>query len=66
MTKEPTPIRYQSGICLGWVIFATEEEALAYGKIVHARGDKINGGYYDGVPCGAVEKVADGWSVTVA
>lgn len=51
-TDYPTPIFRSSRICFGIDYFATEEEAEIAAEIVTKRGDRINGGYYDGALCG--------------
>lgn len=66
MEQEFHPIRYISGIALGWSVFATREEAEAFAKHVFKRGDTYNGGYYHGQPLGHISKVEDGWRVSHA
>jgi ribosomal protein L27 len=48
----PTPIRTSSRTCYGVQWFATEDDAMTMDAIVRERGDRYNGGYYDGMRCG--------------
>lgn len=51
-TTNPTPIKTSSRTCFGIEWFATEAEATARSETVRARGDRVNGGFYDGMSCG--------------
>lgn len=48
----PEPVKTFSGIAYGIHYFASEEEAELAGRLVRAKGDTFNGGFFDGVPCG--------------
>lgn len=50
--NEPTPVKTEARICFGIEYFGTPAEADRFAKIVRARGDTYNGGYFDGMPCG--------------
>ena len=45
-------IARDSRTCFGLHYLASREEAEFYGKHVRDRGDRVNGGMFDGMPCG--------------
>lgn len=51
-TTLPTPIKIDSRICFAIHWFSTETDALTYAAYIRKRGDRYNGGFYDGMPCG--------------
>ena len=56
----PSPVEIDSRICFGIHYFSTVADAEAYAKVISARGDTYNGGYYHGMSCGRDE----GWDYT--
>lgn len=50
--KKFTPVKTDSRICFAIEYFTTDADARAYGEQVKRRGDRYNGGYFDGMPCG--------------
>jgi len=50
--ERPVPVLSQSGNCMGVLFFRSEVEANAMAALVKVRGDRYNGGLYDGMPCG--------------
>lgn len=55
-----TAKRIDSRTCFAIAYFATEEEAISFGKHVAAKGETYWGGFYHGMPCGR----AKSWDVT--
>lgn len=49
---EPKPVRTEQRIAYGIAFFDKEEDALAFAKTVVERGDRYNGGWFDGMVCG--------------
>ena len=54
--KVPKPVKTESRICFGLAWFETEAEAETYAAFVRARGDRYNGGWFDGMPCGRAKQ----------
>lgn len=52
----PVPVRTDGRNCFGLAWFKTEQEADAYAKLVQGRGERYNGGWLDGKPCGREEQ----------
>lgn len=48
----PKPVAQLSLICYGVVYLRSEEEAAQWDAYVRARGERYNGGYLGGMPCG--------------
>jgi hypothetical protein len=65
-TNLPGPARFHAGICVNWLIFDNEADAVAWGEHIRRRGDTYNGGMYHGRPCGDVDRRGDEWWVSVA
>ena len=42
--------------CFGIYFFKTIQEAEGYHKLVVARGDTVNGGYFHGMQCGRAKE----------
>lgn len=59
---------HNAGICYGRATFLSEEDAKEFSALVKAEGRTANGGWYDGMPLGAIThfKNADPpeWQVT--
>lgn len=47
-----TPVKKSSRTCFGIEWYATRAEAIARSAFVVKRGDRVNGGYFHGQPCG--------------
>lgn len=66
------PVKVESRTCFGLEWYATEEDAEARGREVRDAGQKYNGGFFDGTPCGRapgfdyVENGVRVYAVTVA
>lgn len=59
----PEPVCVEGRICFGVQYYLTEEDALAFAKFIRARGDRYNGGWLDGHPCGrdhSFDRTVDG------
>jgi hypothetical protein len=52
IVKEFGIVKSESRISYGIEYFETLEQALDFDKFVQVRGDRYNGGYYDGTTCG--------------
>jgi hypothetical protein len=52
MNEYPVPAKRDSRICFAIDYFATKEDAEKADVIVRSRGERYNGGFYDGMPCG--------------
>lgn len=69
---QPIPVRKSSRTCFGIEWYATEAEAETRAAQIRERGDRYNGGYYDGMPCGrdtSLDIIVNGktvYAVTVA
>lgn len=63
----PTPLSQRSGCKVGWLTFATEDEAKAASKVAMAEADVRADQGYDFGYCspGSIEKVADGYEVCI-
>ncbi len=52
MTDRLKPVKTEGRAAFRIAWFATDADARAYGERVKLQGNRYNGGYFDGMPCG--------------
>lgn len=51
------------GACYSRVLYLDEAEARRFGEALRNSGATVNGGWFHGMPLGAVTKTEGGWEV---